>query len=962
MSGFDVLVVDDESDVCAYLQAILQEEGLSVKCAPNGMEALSLLRQEKPQLIVLDLMMPEMSGDQLCRIIKEDPSLKNIIVFMLSAKADLESKLACFQSGAEEYIVKPVDSRELTARVGRFIKLVDDLKSPSQVTQDGQKPDAAAPKAPAPEAGDLEIPSLALEDYSFLRFQSTYGNYRVESLVGKGGMGQVFKAKDEQLERDVAVKVLAPRLMSTPEFVERFRREAKVLASINHPGIASIYSFSEQKGEYYFAMQWCSGGSLSEMIRKNGSVETLMAIDIILQCAHGLSAAQKKGVVHRDIKPSNLMFDENQLIKIVDFGLAFAETINTNLTHGGEFLGTPSYMAPEQAKSPSVDHRADIYSLGITFYHMLYGRLPFQAGTSIEMVIKHTSHPFPAFDDRGGRISKSAYSIVEKMTQKDTAARYQDYASLIKDLEEARNELLHQSRLKVPMAARIAPVAAISSNIFFDVLATVFTQNQTGVITCRWNALEKRFLVRNREIIYFESVQPDESIWVFMVRKGILKKEDLPSNKTEVEQPLNRFLLNNAFTMEEFKKSYRELLLSALNQVFLWPVFEGAFATSTIENDAFCTIPLADFLLTASRSVLDIQQIKQQMQVGRALKRTFQFDFVLRSLNLSPEESFIASRFEGENITVDTLNFLTGLPEERILRAIYALEKLGAIQYKIAAERVGPPRKLENPHPPVAPPPQAFLPKMNPIVERRADTERIQAERTQAERTQAPAPAQAPPPSQQSKQLTDSSSSHKSKPGQTQSKSSPSSKSKASQSDSNQSLDYWMQISRRRFVSPNPPTPTPSTPTSTPTSTSGENMVRMEVRKSEKMMEVEHHVKVAEQFYRLAEQKFEDGDYYNVTSLCKQAIANNPTEAKYYLLMAKAYAEHPRFLKDAESSYQKAIELDPWNPDTHVELAEFYFTQGLSLRAMNECKKALSITATHQRAQELLKELKSKDK
>ena len=961
MSGYDVLVVDDESDVCAYLQAILQEEGLSVKCAPNGMEALSLLRQEKPQLIVLDLMMPEMSGDQLCRIIKEDPTLKNIIVFMLSAKADLESKLACFQSGAEEYIVKPVDSRELTARVGRFIKLVDELKAPSQDTLEGQKVEPPQ-KTPAAEAGDLEIPSLALEDYSFLRFQSTYGNYRVESLVGKGGMGQVFKAKDEQLERDVAVKVLAPKLMSTPEFVERFRREAKVLASINHPGIASIYSFSEQKGEYYFAMQWCSGGSLSEMIRKNGSIETLMGIDIILQCAHALSAAQKKGVVHRDIKPSNLMFDENQLIKVVDFGLAFAETINTNLTHGGEFLGTPSYMAPEQAKSPSVDHRADIYSLGITFYHMLYGRLPFQAGTSIEMVIKHTSHPFPAFDDRGGRISRSAYSIVEKMTQKEPATRYQDYASLIKDLEEARNELLHQSRLKVPMAARIAPVAAITSNLFYELLATVFTQNQTGVITCRWNALEKHFLVRNREIIYFESLQPDESIWVYMVRKGILKKEDLPANKGEVEQPLNRFLLNNAFTMEEFKKSYRELLLSALNQVFLWPVFEGAFATSTIENDAFCMIPLADFLLTASRSVLDIHQIRQQMPVGRALKRTFQFDFVLRTLNLSPEESFIASRFEGENITIETLNFLTSLPEERIVRAIYALEKLGAIQYKIPPERLGPPqRKPDNP-PQHIPPPPAFQPKMNPVVERRSDIER----------TQVPTP-QTPAPQQESKQQTKSSPSlAKSSPSLGKSspslgnsspslgKSSPSlgKSSPSLKSDTSPSQDYWMEMQRKRFLAPNPPTPTPlSNP-----SNAGESMVRMEVRKSEKMMEVEHHVKVAEQFYQIAERKFEDGDFYNVTSLCKQAIANNPTEAKYYLLMAKAYAQHPRFLKDAESSYQKAIELDPWNPDSHVELAQFYYGQGLSLRAMNECKKALSITATHQGAQELLKELKSKDK
>ena len=206
------------------------------------------------------------------------------------------------------------------------------------------KTKVAVDGATSPPKSDPDVPSLALSDYSFLNFQSSYGVYRVESLVGKGGMGQVFKAHDEQLDRYVAVKVLAAKLSRSPEFVERFRREAKVLASINHPGIASIYSFSEQKGEHYFAMQWCSGGSVSDLVRKKGRVEPMTGVDIIYQCAQALNAASKKGIVHRDIKPSNLMFDENQLIKIVDFGLAYAEQISTNLTQGGEFLGTPSYM------------------------------------------------------------------------------------------------------------------------------------------------------------------------------------------------------------------------------------------------------------------------------------------------------------------------------------------------------------------------------------------------------------------------------------------------------------------------------------------------------------------------------------------------------------------------------------------------------------------------------------------
>ncbi|HSP07159.1 MAG TPA: serine/threonine-protein kinase, partial [Acidobacteriota bacterium] len=555
--------------------------------------------------------------------------------------------------------------------------------------------------------------------------------------------------------------------------------------------------------------------------------------------------------MHRDIKPSNLMFDENQMIKIVDFGLAFAEAINTNLTQGGEFLGTPSYMAPEQAKSPAVDHRADIYSLGITFYHMLYGKLPFQAGTSIEMVIKHTSHPFPPYEDRGGRISRSAYSIIEKMTQKDPAARYQDYASLIQDLEEATNELLHQSRLKVPVATRIAPVASFAGSNFYEILASAFTQAQTGVLTCKWNALEKRFLIRNREIVYFESVQPDENIWIFLVHKGKLKKEDLPASKTEVEHPLNRYLLNNAFTLEDFKRSYRELMISALDQVFLWPVFEGTFATASIENDAFCTVPLADFLLTAARSILDFPQVKQQVHAGVALKRNYQFDSILRTLNLNPEESFIASRFEGENITVETLNLLTGLPEEKIVRTVYALEKLGALQYKSAAAK-SPHRRMEPPRvPPYSPP---------PLIQRSQPSPQPQVQ-------QAPP---APPPSQNSfPSAAKPEPSRSSRP--VEKEKTPPPKTPVPRQESKQTrgaaLDLYLEMRRKQlFSSPSssaPTAPPHQTPTPTP-SHHGEAMVRMEIQKSDKMIEVEHHLKSAERVYKLAERKFEDGDYYNV--------------------------------------------------------------------------------------------------
>ena len=951
MSSFDVLVVDDEQDIRSYLQTILQEEGLTVRCVPNATEALSVIQQDKPQLIVLDLMMPEMPGDELCKIIKSDPALKDIVVFILTSKGDLETKLACFSSGAEEYLVKPIDARELTARVGRFIRLIDELKMPTALaTSNHDVTSSKAEEQPNMDGHtsatkrDLDVPSLALSDYSFLNFQSSYGIYRVESLVGKGGMGQVFKAKDEQLERYVAIKVLASKLSGSPEFVERFRREAKVLASINHPGIASIYSFSEQKGEHYFAMQWCSGGSLGDMIRKKGRIEPMSGVDIIFQCAQALNLASKKGIVHRDIKPSNLMFDENQLIKIVDFGLAYAEQISSNLTQGGEFLGTPSYMAPEQAKSPSVDQRADMYALGITFYHMLYGRLPFQATSPIEMVIKHTSHPFPEYDSLDGKVPVSVYRIIEKMTQKDAAGRYQDYNSLIQELESVRNEFLHRSQLKVPAASRVAPVAVLTSLNFYELLASLHTRSQSGLVTCRWNTLEKRFLVRNREILLFDSIQPDENIWVYMVKKGFLKREDVPANKNDLEQPLNRLLLNHAFTMEDFKKTYRELMMSALNQVLFWPVFEGNFATAQIDNEAFCSIPLVDYLLGAARETIDYALIRAHVPAGAAIKRTQDFDFLLRTLSLNPEESFVASRFEGENITIDMLNVLTGMPEEKITRIVFALSKFGAIEFKLPNERGSTSHRKFEP----------LLNNPPPAMQRNLRIENVNVT-SSSPPPQAPAAASTPPASTQPKaksvapeHIGAQAASHLKAKSHPPAK--PSDKTEAGLREG-----YLLELQRRRFTSDS------SDPhTHTPTPIPAEAQVRMEVQKSEKKIEAEQHIKVAEQFYRLAEKKYEDQDYYNVTNLCKQAIQNHPTEAKYYQLMALAYSKHPRFLKDAQSQFEKAIELDPWNPDYHVQLAEFYMQQGLWLRASNHLKKALTISPEHEKALELTQSLKGK--
>lgn len=943
MYPFTILVVDEDEEFRSFLVTVLQDEGFSVSVAESGKEILDRIQKDKPRLIITDLILKDMAGDALCRTLKEDPALRDIIIIILSSSTDLETKLACIASGANEFLTKPIEVRELTARIRGFIRMIDELKnSPIPPSKAQEATPILFAKSEIPEKdrthGTVELIGVPSLSESFGKIKPRYGIYRVENLIGSGAMGHVFKAYDEPLDRYVAVKILSKKLSNSPEFVERFRREAKLLASINHPGIAFIYSFGEQEGEHYFAMQWCPGGSLSALIRSKQRVEVLPAIDIILQCAHALSAASKKGVVHRDVKPSNILFDENQHVKIVDFGIAFAQNASARLTQVQEFLGTPSFMAPEQAQSSTVDQRADIYSLGITFYYMLFGKLPFKAESAIEMVVKHSSEAFPAFEDLGGTVPRQVYTVIEKMTHKSPENRYSDYPSLIEELENTRNALLRQSLWKIPKAYDVSPNPSMRSTNAFDLFSDIYRQGTSGVMTFRWSSLQKKFLIRQREFILFESTQQDENIWNWLVQKEVLKKEEISSATTEdLEKALNRFLLNNTFTMESFKTSYRELMNRALTQVFFWPVCDGEFAAATLEHDAFTTIRITDILLEAARNLIDLSSVKAHLTESANIVRTGTFEQVLSTLNLRPEESFLASRFDGSDITLNTLHLLTGLSEEVISRFVYALEKMGAIEFKKVEQKVSSSRRMTEPPRPT--PPRTY--DKNPVREstsirvtesnpgRIFDSGKVSDSQARKRLSESNPGKQQPAPSSSSARLEET---------------------------------FGVTGMGRRLVEP-PATSHPSVEDDKKeTGKSGSNLVRMEVQKSERKMEEEHHIKVAEQFYRLAEEKMTELDYWKVTQLCRQAIKNNPTESKYYHLMAVAYAQHPRFGKDAEQCFYKALEMDPWNPDYHVDLARFYQHQGLPMRAINQVKKALKIAPEHRAANELFNNLNSKKK
>jgi len=215
------------------------------------------------------------------------------------------------------------------------------------------------------------------------------GAYRIQGRLGQGAMGVVFKGVHETLERPAAVKLLPPELAQNPEYVSRFLREARVIATLRHDHIVQVYDAGAFEGKYFIAMELVEGTSLAGYLQEKNVLDEKEGVELLHQAAEGLAAAHAQGLVHRDIKPENLLLDQKGNLRIVDFGLVMESASTTQLTATGACLGTPMFMSPEQADGEKADERSDLYSLGITFYRALAGQVPFSSPTVMNLLFKH---------------------------------------------------------------------------------------------------------------------------------------------------------------------------------------------------------------------------------------------------------------------------------------------------------------------------------------------------------------------------------------------------------------------------------------------------------------------------------------------------------------------------------------------------------------------------------------------
>ena len=250
----------------------------------------------------------------------------------------------------------------------------------------------------------------------------TLGQYQIISELGRGGMAVVYKAYQPALQRFVAIKVLPPQLSLDPDFIRRFQHEAVAAARLKHPNIVTIYDVGAADGVNYIVMELVEGQSLASVILHEGAVRPERVTNIIAQVASALDYAHSQSFVHRDIKPSNIMLGANDHVTLMDFGIAKAMS-GTQLTQTGAIIGTPEYMSPEQVRGLPVDHRADIYSLGIVTYEMLAGQVPF-SGDTASVLYKQAHELPPPIRSRAVHVSPAIARALDRVLVKDSAQRF----------------------------------------------------------------------------------------------------------------------------------------------------------------------------------------------------------------------------------------------------------------------------------------------------------------------------------------------------------------------------------------------------------------------------------------------------------------------------------------------------------------------------------------------------------
>jgi eukaryotic-like serine/threonine-protein kinase len=265
--------------------------------------------------------------------------------------------------------------------------------------------------------------------------------YELEELVGTGGMSSVFRARDRQLERRVAIKILHEHYADDPEYLERFRREARAVARLSHPNIVTVIDRGDDEGRQYIVFEHVDGENLKELVLRTGRLSVRRALELALAVADGLSFAHDHGLVHRDVKPQNVLLSSEGEVKVTDFGIARSLHMEHGVTQTGTVLGTGEYLAPEQASGKPVSAATDVYSLGVVLWELLAGDVPFVGENFVAVALRHVNEPPPSLRERRPDVSPRLEAAVDRALAKDPGRRFPSMAAFAKELRACLAEV-----------------------------------------------------------------------------------------------------------------------------------------------------------------------------------------------------------------------------------------------------------------------------------------------------------------------------------------------------------------------------------------------------------------------------------------------------------------------------------------------------------------------------------------
>ena len=330
------------------------------------------------------------------------------------------------------------------------------------------------------------------------------GDFKLKKKLGQGGMGTVYLAKQVSLDRVVALKTLSRELSKREDFVKRFIREARSMAKLDHPNVVKVYAVDSKQGVHFAAIEYVDGQSAQDWLNQLGKFSVGDALNVAIAAATGLKAAHEQDMVHRDIKPDNILITKSGVTKVADFGLAKVQDEDNSMTQSGAGLGTPLYMAPEQARSAKyVDARSDIYALGATLYHMLTGELPFNAESALELIMKKEDGSFTPAKTHNADIPERLNLMIDKMLAKEADHRYGTCDEVLNDL--ASLSLANPALSFIDGAQAALPAVAAGSGATSQVSQT---RAILGSTTSRGDAERQETKKRVEKIWYVQHLDP----------------------------------------------------------------------------------------------------------------------------------------------------------------------------------------------------------------------------------------------------------------------------------------------------------------------------------------------------------------------------------------------------------------------------------------------------------------------